>query len=399
MNSTYKNKNQRGFGKSKNHRGRKKKFKQEGINPKMFVNRASGTSKSGSPVVHRKFSELRLDRKLLNNIAKKDYEFMTEIQDRSFDGLLQGRDLLGIARTGTGKTASFAIPMLQKIAEQPSKNQTLILAPTRELAVQVQEEIHSLSYGMRIFSISLIGGSSVDRDVHKLKRHHHIFVGTPGRINDLIKRRALNLSKTSMLVLDEFDRMLDMGFRDEVMGIISQMKARQQTMLFSATEDDKLKKYIQELLHQPEMIRVSSGSTPSESVDQDVVRISKNENKFEVFTELLRSNAAEKILVFDETKRGVSRLANKMKKSGFRVDEIHGDKSQAYRSKALEKFKKGKINVLVATDVAARGIDVDDISHVINYQAPRTMDSYIHRVGRTGRAGKTGKAFTLVDVF
>lgn len=397
MKKEYRKQNNRPAGPKRHHRGRKKKEINTGIKPEMLIKKATTQAKTEQPTQYRSFDSLPLHQNLIRNIQIKGYESMTEIQDQSFDSLMSGRDLLGIARTGTGKTASFAIPMLEKIINQSSKNQMLILTPTRELAAQVQEEIQSLSQGMRVYSISLIGGSNVDRDVQKLKRHHHIFVGTPGRVNDLLQRKALNLFQCNMLVLDEFDRMLDMGFRDEVLGIISQMKNRKQTVLLSATEDEKLYKYIQELLYKPAMVKVSSGSTASESVDQDIVRIAKEENKYEVFTQLLRSSNADKVLVFDETKRGVSKLATKMKKSGFRVDEIHGDKSQAYRNKALDKFKKGKINVLVATDVAARGIDVNDISHVINYQMPRTMDSYIHRVGRTGRAGKTGQAYTLVD--
>ncbi|MFB6307671.1 MAG: DEAD/DEAH box helicase [Flavobacteriales bacterium] len=300
--------------------------------------------------------------------------------------------LKGIANTGTGKTAAFLVPLIQNLIAKDNNFQTLILVPTRELALQVEDEFKSLSKGLGLSCACFIGRTSVSQDISKLKKRNNMIIGTPGRLLDLINRRKLNLHNFSRLILDEFDRMLDMGFIDDVKKI-----SKEQTMLFSATENKKQNALIGEFLNNPTEIKPSSGSTSAKHIDQDVVNVYKGEDKFGVLLGMVKSEEYNKVLIFAETKKRVTRIADRLKKYGIGSDEIHGDKSQGYRKKALNNFRKGKIKVLVATDVAARGIDVDDITHVINYQVPQHMDSYMHRIGRTGRAGKSGKALTLVD--
>lgn len=351
-----------------------------------------------SPNAHkRKFTELTLDERLKTNIAKKGYVFLTEIQDKTIELLNSGHDLMGIANTGTGKTGAFLIPVINQLLVSRRHFQTLILVPTRELALKVEEEFRSLTKGLGVYCTSLIGGTSISRDISRLKKMNHVIVGTPGRTIDLINRKALRLRTFSILILDEFDRMLDMGFVNDVMRITDEMNNRKQTVLFSATENNKQTPLINKLLNEPKEIRVSSAMTSDGHVEQNIVRISHGENKFNVLLNMIKQEEFEKVLVFAETKRNVSRLAVRLKNSGILVDEIHSDRSQSYRGKALNKFRSGSMQVLVATDVAARGIDVDDITHVINYQVPQNMESYVHRIGRTGRAGKTGNAITLID--
>ncbi len=269
--------------------------------------------------------------------------------------------------------------------------------PTRELALQIEEEFKSLSRGLKLFSATFIGGTSVERDLSKLRKHHHMIIGTPGRLMDLANRRSLRLEEISILVLDEFDRMLDMGFVNDIKKMIKLMGRRRQTMLFSATIDKTQQSLIDNILSSPIVIRTSSGNTSSNNVKQDVIRVAPAQDKFNLLLNLLDDKSFEKVLIFAETKRLVDRVSKRLNRSGIPSEQIHGNKSQNYRCKALDKFKKGKVQVLVATDVAARGIDVTDITHVINYQLPLSYESYIHRIGRTGRAGKIGKAFTFVD--
>jgi ATP-dependent RNA helicase RhlE len=272
-----------------------------------------------------------------------------------------------------------------------------VIVPTRELALQVQQEFKELSAALDLSSSCFIGGTSVNRDISRLKQRQDLIIGTPGRLLDLQNQRALNLSNTSILVIDEFDKMFDMGFINDVKKLTQAMKNRKQTMLFSATLDQKQEEIIKSMIASPIRVQISSGKSTTDHIHQDIIRVKVGEDKFQVLQSLLNKEGFDKILVFAETKRLVDKISKKLNQNGVLSDRIHGNKSQNYRNLALNNFKLGNIKVLVATDVAARGIDVSDISHVINYQLPSSLDSYIHRIGRTGRAGKSGQAYTLVE--
>ncbi len=343
----------------------------------------------------RTFNEMPLDHRLKQRIENKGFKYPTEIQDLTLESLMEGNDLKGIAETGSGKTGAFLIPIIDRLIFNDNDH-CLILVPTRELALQVETEFKSLTKGLKLYSHTLIGGTSVSRDIHELRRHHHIIIGTPGRVMDMLDRGALRLKTFTTLVLDEFDRMLDMGFVGDVNRISDDLVNRKQTILFSATENGKQRAAIDSLLKNPMEVKVSSGTSSAEHIDQDIVRIPRGKEKFDVLIEMLNREGFDRVLVFAETKRWVEKITKKLNQSGIASDEIHGNKSQNYRQRALSKFKTGKIKVLVATDVASRGIDVNDVTQVINYELPVDMESYIHRIGRTGRAGKTGAAFTLV---
>jgi len=334
--------------------------------------------------------------RLKSNLRKKKFIHPTEIQDKTIESLSEGRDVLGIANTGTGKTGAFLIPLINRLLSDHTF-QTLVVVPTRELAEQVELEFKSLSKGLNLFSSCFIGGGSIGRDLHRLKLKNHVIVGTPGRLIDLMDRGALRLKPFEVLVLDEFDRMLDMGFIDDVKKLTAAMKNRQQTLLFSATVNPKLKPSIDQMLNDPLEVRISSGESTGDHIEQDIVKVPEGENKFDVLLDMLQREGFEKVLVFAETKRGVDRLNKRLRESGIRTDLIHGDKTQQMRKRALEKFRRGKIQVLVATDVASRGLDVSDVTHVINYETPQNFEDYVHRIGRTGRAGKKGWAFTFVQ--
>ncbi|MCL4156086.1 UNVERIFIED_CONTAM: hypothetical protein GTU68_042803 [Idotea baltica] len=273
----------------------------------------------------------------------------------------------------------------------------LIVVPTRELALQVEEEFRSLTKGLNLVAASFIGGTSVGKNLSQLRRRTHVVIGTPGRLKDMVDQRALQLHKIPVLVLDEFDRMLDMGFVKEIQRLVKGMTSRKQTMLFSATIEKNQKALIAELLSNPVEVKINSGTTSSDQVEQDIIRVPAGGDKFSMLMDMMTDNEYEKVLIFAETKRWVDKVTKQLNQSGVKADQIHGNKSQNYRNNALSKFKKGQVQVLVATDVAARGIDVSDVTHVINYQLPMTFDSYVHRIGRTGRAGKRGKALTFVN--
>ncbi|MCK5066434.1 MAG: DEAD/DEAH box helicase, partial [Bacteroidales bacterium] len=272
----------------------------------------------------------------------------------------------------------------------------LVVVPTRELALQVEEEFKSMSKGLGLFSACFIGGTNINRDLQTLRRNSHVVIATPGRLLDLTDRRAIDLGKFKTLVLDEFDRMLDMGFIHDVKRILEGLKQRTNTMLFSATLDKSQQSMIDTILSNPVTVKVSGGTRGGDSIDQDIIRLKPGEDKFKILKNMLNGDEFDKVLLFEETKHRVSKLCVKLNKAGIAAEQIHGNKSQNARQSALKAFKQGRVKVLVATDVASRGLDISDVSHVINYQVPQTHDSYIHRIGRTGRAGKSGKAYTFV---
>ncbi|MEZ5071942.1 MAG: DEAD/DEAH box helicase [Bacteroidales bacterium] len=334
---------------------------------------------------------------MLQNLRAKGYERPTEIQDKTLESLLDGRDLLGIAKTGTGKTGAFLVPIVQHMLESNRNLQALVLVPTRELALQVQEEFQSMTKGLRLYSACFIGGTNINKDLHILRKRQDVVIGTPGRLLDLQSRRALDLGQFTTLVLDEFDRMLDMGFIHDIKRILGMMDRRNQNMLFSATLDTSQQGIIDSILRDPVTVKVSEGNVSADGIDQDVIRVAPGEDKFRKLVDLLHRDGFDKVLLFEETKHRVNRLCVRLNKSGIQAVQIHGNKSQNARQQALSAFKSGKVRVLVATDVAARGLDIQDVSHVVNYQVPLTHDSYIHRIGRTGRAGKGGMAYTFVS--
>ena len=390
------------FSKGGHPKGRRPQTKRPGrkpsdLDPNLLVRKAKPVDIK-EYVSDRSFDDMPISGVLKDSLAEKGFTRPTEIQDRTLETLLEKKNLLGIAQTGTGKTGAFLIPIIEQILEKKQRSFALILVPTRELAIQVKDEFHSMSKGLNLFSACFIGGTNINRDLYECRRESHIVIATPGRLLDLVERKALKLHKFNTLVLDEFDRMLDMGFVHDVNRIVNAMDRRQHTLLFSATLDKKQKQLIQDFLgHNHATVKVSTGTSSSDNVDQEVIRMKPGEDKFAVLKEMLQDEEFDKVLLFEETKHKVKRLCAKLNKVGIKSDEIHGNKSQNARQNALSAFKAGKVRVLVATDVAARGIDVTGVSHVINYQLPMTMDSYIHRIGRTGRAGQPGKAYTFVD--
>ena len=343
------------------------------------------------------FADLPLSSQLLRRIEHKGYTDPTEIQDKAILDVLNGRDVIGLAGTGTGKTAAFTIPIIQRLLDDEKNNRALVIAPTRELATQITEEFKSLTKDLRLWSTTLIGGSSVGMNIKALRRTNHMIIGTPGRLLDMAKRGFLKMEEFSTFVLDEFDQMLDMGFLEDIQALEAQLVNKSQTLLFSATLNKGQEQLVAKMTSDPVRIKAGVGTHLTRAIEQEIVRVGKGKNKIDILHDLLEQNADEKVLLFCETKREVDSIHTKLKRSNILVDQIHGDKTQKSREVALSKFKRGKVNVLVATDVMARGIDVDDISLVINYQIPRTYDSYVHRIGRTGRAGRKGKAVTLVD--
>jgi ATP-dependent RNA helicase RhlE len=366
------------------------------LEPHLFVKKAMPLME----VVYtpnRQILDLPVHPKLIHNLTIKGFKHPTEIQDRTIECILSGKDVLGIAQTGTGKTGAFLVPIIHQLLESKPAFQVLIVVPTRELAVQINEEFKSIAKGLSLTSSCFVGGTNIYTDKMNLRRPSHVVIGTPGRLNDLSRQRLLHYKQFTTLVLDEFDRLLDMGFSNDIQYMVQSMTTRKQTILFSATEEKNQRKLIDNLLTSPEEVRVSQGNVTADHVDQDIVLVKDGEKKMDILLHMIRDKSFEKVIVFAETKRGVSLVCKNLQLAGVRADAIHGDKSQNYRLKALNDFKAGKIQVLIATDVAARGLDIAEVTHVINYQQPKSFDSYIHRIGRTGRAGKSGKAFTFVN--
>ncbi|GMQ24349.1 DEAD/DEAH box helicase [Algoriphagus sp. oki45] len=375
---------------------REKKKKESTLDPKLFEKKAKPSGQEGFRT-EKSFEDLPLSPKVLNNIQEKGYQTLTTIQEQSILPLLEGRDMMAISKTGSGKTAAFLIPIIEHALKDPRNYTALVVTPTRELALQIEEEFKSLTPGLQLYSATFIGGTNINSDPAKLSRKLQVIVGTPGRLLDLSDRKVLDLRKVNTLVLDEFDRMLDMGFVNDVNKLVNRIGSRDQTLLFSATLEPNQKKLIDGLLNNPVEVKVDSGSGTNENIEQQTIRVPEGKDKFEVLAELFLNPEMEKVILFTETKRLADRLAKKLNQSGIQAGQIHGDKSQNFRNRMIDEFKSGAIRVLVATDVAARGIDVADVSHVINYQRPMTMDAYIHRIGRTGRAGKVGHAITFVN--
>lgn len=345
-------------------------------------------------VIKHTFNDFNLSPEIKKNLSHKGYEVPTPIQDRAINPILDGHDLIGLANTGTGKTAAFLLPLLEKVYKDKSQR-VLIVAPTRELALQIEAELRQFSWGMKIFYVSVVGGMPMGRQIKGLKMHPNFVIGTPGRLKDMSDRGYLHFRTFRNVVLDEVDRMLDMGFVNEIKYFLSKLPEERQSLYFSATMPPKIKSLIETFSVNPVMVQVKSNET-SANVEQEVVRTSK-ESKFSKLKDILNEPAMEKVLIFSETKRDVERLTVDLVNQGFKADSIHGDKRQGQRQKALSNFKEAKVDILVATDVAARGLDIKDVTHVINYTIPQTYEDYVHRIGRTGRGNALGRALTFVE--
>jgi superfamily II DNA/RNA helicase len=307
---------------------------------------------------------------------------------------MQGRDVLGIANTGTGKTAAFALPLINSILADPSKR-VIILAPTRELAMQIKQEIRTFTPGLRVYLALAIGGAYMREQIMDIKRDPHIIIGTPGRIKDLGERRVINFSRLNTVVLDEVDRMLDMGFIDDIRHIVNQIPKERQTLFFSATVNKKIEVLIDSFLRDPVKVSVKTQDSSSH-VEQNVVRVARHEKETKL-EELLNNEEFKKVLVFGATQSMVERIATNLATKGHKTASLHGGKPQHKRQAVVRMFRENVIRVLVATDVAARGLDIADITHVINFDRPNTYDEYCHRIGRTGRGNAMGYALTFVD--
>jgi ATP-dependent RNA helicase RhlE len=359
-----------------------------------FIHKAEGGPEPKPYVPKYEFADFDVEAQLKQNLIDKGYKTPTPIQDQAIPYALTGVDLIGIANTGTGKTAAFLIPLIHKVRKDPKQN-ILIMVPTRELAIQIETELRSFTKGMRIFSVCCVGGAPIGRQIRALGQHNNFIIGTPGRLKDLVERKRIDLPSIQTVVLDEADRMLDMGFIADMRFIMSKMAEKRHTLFFSATFSRDIEKLTKEFLNDPVKISVKTGDT-AKNVDQDIVRV-KRDDKINTLHDLLKQKEFSKVLIFGKTKHGVEKLSNTLADRGIKVDSIHGDKNHTRRQQALRQFKGNEVNALVATDVAARGLDISDVSHVINFDIPATYEDYVHRIGRTGRGDKKGKALTFVE--
>jgi len=357
-----------------------------------FVKKASFTEKKEIEISHL-FSDFPFSEKIQENLKRRNFEKPTPIQDQAIPHILKGKDVIGLANTGTGKTGAFLLPLINKVSNDRSQK-VLIMAPTRELCSQIEEEFRLFAFAMGVFSATCIGGMPIYKQIGALKRNPNFIIGTPGRLKDLEKRGVLNLASFNNVVVDEIDRMLDMGFIDIIKEIIGRTQKERQSLFFSATMPDPIKRLTSQFLKEPVTVSVQVGQT-ADNVDQDIVRFNRS-SKVDTLKELLSKEELKKVLIFIETKRDVEALATDLRKDGFRVDSIHGDKVQRQRQRSLANFRNNNINILIATDVAARGLDIKEVTHVINYTIPQTYDDYVHRIGRTGRGNNKGNALTFV---
>jgi ATP-dependent RNA helicase RhlE len=344
---------------------RQQKGQAKYINPEKFVNKAKPAQETEVFVPVHTFADFNFAPALQRNVAAHGYVTPTPIQDEAITPILAGRDLIGLANTGTGKTAAFLLPILSRLVEDPTSARVLIMAPTRELAVQIDEEFRAFAKGLNLYSALCVGGVNIGPQIQQIKRGPHIVIG-------------------------------DMGFIRDIEFLIAQCDTNRQSLCFSATITSEIKTLIDGILKDPITVSVRTSET-SEHVEQDVVHATSKEHKIELLEDMLKQPGFEKVIVFGQTKHGVQRLAEKLSKSGIPSEAIHGNKSQGQRQRALDAFKKNNVRVLVATDVAARGLDIPNVSHVINFDQPNTYEEYVHRIGRTGRAGKQGKALTFIQ--
>ncbi len=382
-------------GRSRRSFGGARKSFGKSIPKERYISKTVETFTESSPkYIGIKFSELNLNSSLYKNVTEKGYLESTEIQAKSIPAILEGKDLVGISSTGSGKTAAFLIPMVNMILQNP-ENHLLVVAPTRELAEQIKKEALTLIKSTFIRVELVVGGENMFRQIQSLRKDPSIIVGTPGRLLDHIKRGTLKPSVFNKVVIDEVDRMLDMGFIKDIREIYSKLSSQKQTLFFSATLNPEVKRIISGMSANYITVEISQNK-PAASVYQDIIEFEDKTHKIELLHKLLLQPEVKKSIVFIETKRYVDFVEAELEKRGVRVGSIHGDKTQGRRKSIIQRYRSNEIKVLIATNVAARGLDISDISHVINYDEPQTFDEYIHRIGRTGRNGNTGFAFTFV---
>ena len=375
---------------------RKKGPQKQYIHPSKFVNKAVVKEVEVPYEPRHVFDDFPFGAELRANVRAKGFVKPSAIQDQAIPEIISGKDVIGLANTGTGKTAAFLLPIIERMSGIMLRPSVLIVAPTRELAQQIDEEFRAFARGMGLYSALIVGGVKVDRQLRDLKRRPHFIIGTPGRLKDLIEKRQLQMKNMSVLVLDEADRMLDMGFLPDIRAIVGQMPRERQSLFFSATITPDIEALVSDFLTNPVTISVRTNET-SDHVEQDVVETTDKSHKIEVLTNMLSDEAYKKVLVFGDTKYGVQRLSDHLTHAGFPSVAIHGNKNQGQRQKALNQFKNNKAQVMVATDVAARGLDIPNVTHVINFDTPQTYSDYVHRIGRTGRGGARGHAHTFID--
>lgn len=347
-------------------------------------------------IVDNGFGDLDLSHQILTDLEFHGLKKPMPIQHEAIPVLLSGRDLVAEAKTGTGKTLAFAIPVIEKIDCSSNRVQALILAPTRELANQVAGEFRKIGYKKRVRSVAVYGGKSINGQAEKIRKGAQVVVGTPGRVLDLLNRRILHLDNVHMLVLDEADRMLDMGFIKDIKRIIYHVPSDRQTMLFSATIPNEIKELARSVMRDPEIISISSDDLTVDEVEQIYYEVSQSE-KLNAFVGVIKKESPDSAIIFCNTKRWVDTLSRLLKRKGIHGEALHGDLSQNQRDKVMDGFRRKRFRFLIATDVAARGLDIHGVSHVFNYDIPRDPDGYVHRIGRTARAGRRGKAVSFIS--
>src|SRR3989339_717814 len=357
------------------------------------VNTFANTTIEEKQVIKNSFSDFAVSDSLKRNIVHKRYINPTPIQDQAIPAILEGLDVVGIANTGTGKTAAFLIPLINKVL-QNHREKVFILTPTRELALQIDQEFNSFASNLGIYSALCFGGTNIYRQKQKLRKNPNFVIGTPGRIKDLIQQRAINLSEFRTIVLDETDRMVDIGFIDDIKYFIGLLPKERQSLFFSATVSPKIQEIIRAFVKNPVTISVKKEEI-KHNITQEIVRIERGRNKVDVLHDLLIKDSFKKVLIFGRTKHKVEKLSKELIERGFKAGSIHGNKRQSQRERILRQFKCREINILLATDVASRGLDINEISHVINFDMPETYEDYVHRIGRTGRIDKKGTALTF----
>ena len=378
---------------SNNFGSKNKKNKSSTIDFSRFIKKSSSIETAPYQPKHT-FEDFDFHQKIKQNIKLKGFITPTAIQDEGIPIVLKGGDVVGLANTGTGKTAAFLLPMIDKIYKNRNIS-LLVVVPTRELALQIQQDFISFTKGLDLKSALCIGGSDIRRQIDTIKRRPNVYIGTPGRILDLTKRKVLVLSNCQNVVLDEADRMFDMGFINDITKILSLLPSQKQVLLFSATLSEEVKKITTNFQKDPKTISVRTSET-AQNVDQDIIKLTNGKTKIEMLETMLSQKSFNKVIIFGRTKNGVRKLEQRLYELGFKVASIHGDKTQSARQKALRDFRENKIDIFIATDIAARGLDIPNVSHVINYDPPANFDDYTHRIGRTGRAGKKGFALTFV---
>jgi ATP-dependent RNA helicase RhlE len=365
------------------------------VNPDRYVNKAVETTAQTVYIATHQFADFDISSELKTNIIARGYTTPTPIQDQVIPYILEGKDVVGIANTGTGKTAAFLIPLINKIMKDRLQK-ILVIAPTRELATQIDDELRLFAHGLHVRSALVIGGASMGNQIWKLKQNPNFTISTPGRLKDLVQQGMIRLSDYNTIVLDEVDRMVDIGFIVDIRKIISMLPRVRQSLFFSATVSGQVSGILATFTTDPVTVSVKVNDTV-QSVDQNVIRVKNKEEKLSTLHTLLHKEEFSKVLIFGRTKWNVEKLARSLSESGFSVGSIHGNKSQNQRMRVLSEFKENRLQILVATDVASRGLDINDVSHVINFDEPESYDDYVHRIGRTGRANKAGVALTFVS--